>query len=249
MRARTLPDELRELFFPRGCLSCGERIPPEEAQGLICSGCRLRLRAPPPPFCPRCQLPQGTGHAPGEACPECAHWPPVLASARAGVVMDPVAGAMVHALKYRGWRELADLMAGKMAPEIPPGPTGPVVVPVPTTPWRRRIRSYNQAALLARAIATRGSLPLVEGLNRGAGRTQVRLGPRERRSNVEGAFSLDEEIGSLLRGREVILIDDVLTTGATAISAARVLRSGGVTSVRLLTFARSLPFGEKAGRW
>ena len=136
-------------------------------------------------------------------------------------------------------------MAERMAGELPLHPDDPIIVPVPTTSWRRRIRGYNQAALLAEAVASRRSLPLVRALSRGGGRTQVRLGPRERRSNVQGAFSLTENSCSLIRDREVILVDDVLTTGATAISAARALELGGVSSVHLLTFARSFPFTEK----
>lgn len=245
MSLQALAADLLEVFLPRGCLACGERIPPEETHGLICPMCLSRLRAPPPPFCPRCQLPRGTGYPPAETCLECAPWPSVLESARAAVVLDEVAGAMVHALKYRGWRDLADLMARKMKLEAPECLCDPLVVPVPTTPWRRRTRGYNQAALLAEGVARRTSLPVAEALLRGEGRTQVRLGPRERRSNVQGAFGLAGDTRSLIRGREVILVDDVLTTGATAIAAARVLHSGGVKGVRLLTFARSLPFAEK----
>lgn len=171
----------------------------------------------------------------------------MLQSARAAVILDEIPGAMVHALKYRGWRGLADLMAQMMAPDLPKGPPDPLVVPVPTTPWRRRTRGYNQAALIAEEVARRKQLSLVEALRRREGRTQVDLGPRARRSNVQGAFAIDESLRSRIRGREVILVDDVLTTGATAIAAARSLESAGVTTVRLLTFARSLPFAEREG--
>lgn len=239
--------ELLDLLLPRGCLACGERIPPEESDGLICPRCRSRLRPPPPPLCTRCQLPRGTAHTPGEGCEECAHWPPALDSARAAVVLDEVSGALVRALKYRGWSGLADLMSRMMTRHVPRGFVDPTVVPVPTTPWRQRTRGYNQAALLAEGVARRSSLPLVEVLRREVGRTQVNLGPRERRSNVQGAFLLAGNARSLIRGREVILVDDVLTTGATATDAVRALESGGVARIRLLTFARSLPFSERAG--
>ncbi|MGW8267887.1 MAG: double zinc ribbon domain-containing protein [Longimicrobiales bacterium] len=248
MTSRSLATDLLDLLLPRGCLACGERIPPEEPDGLTCSRCRSRLQAPTPPFCPRCQLPRGTGHAVGEACEECARWAPVLVSARAAVVLDEVSGPLVRALKYRGWSGLVDLMSRMMVRDLPPGFTEPTVVPVPTTPWRCRTRGYNQAALLAAGVARRGSLPLVEALRREGGRTQVELGPRERTSNVRGAFRLAANARSRIRGREVILVDDVLTTGATATAAARTLESGGVARVALLTFARSLPFTEGEGR-
>jgi len=161
------------------------------------------------------------------------------------VVLDDVAGAMVHALKYRGWGELAEDMAPRMAGEIPPDLPDPVIVPVPTTPWRRRTRGYNQASLLATAVSSITAVPSLEVLRRERGRTQVRLGPRERRSNVDGAFDLRGETRSLIRGRDVIVVDDVLTTGATANAITLALEPAGVASVRLVTFARSLPFSEK----
>jgi len=151
---------------------------------------------------------------------------------------------MVHALKYRGWAELAEFMAEGMSKEGFSKMGDPVLVPVPTTSWRRRTRGYNQAAILAEALARRCSIPVVEALLRRGGRTQVRLGPREREANVHGAFSIDVDFRSRMRGREVILIDDVLTTGATAVSAARALASGDPRSVHLRTFARALHFAR-----
>jgi len=165
------------------------------------------------------------------------------------VILDPVSGSLVHSLKYGGWAELAGFMAVRMAREIPGNLCEPLLAPVPTTPWRRRTRGYNQAALLAEALSSLTSIPLVNPLRRRQGRTQVRLDPRQRRANVRSAFHLEEDSRSRIQGREVILVDDILTTGATAISCALVLASGGVESVRLITFARSLPFSEKgAGR-
>ena len=151
----------------------------------------------------------------------------------------------MHALKYRGWAELAEFMAERMSREAFSHLEDPVLVPVPTTSWRRRTRGYNQATILAQALARRSSLPKVEALLRGGGRTQVRLGPREREANVQGAFSLQVDFRSHIRGREVILIDDVLTTGATAVSAAKALAPGDPRSVHLRTFARALPFAPK----
>lgn len=161
------------------------------------------------------------------------------------MILDEVSGALVHALKYRGWRELAGLMAGRMAPFIPQGLMDPLLVPIPTTPWRQRMRGYNQAFLLAEALAREVGLPLECAIHREAGGTQVRLGPRQRQANVRNAFSLTRPSGSRIRGRDVILIDDVLTTGATGVSAARTLERGFVSSVSLLTFARALPYSQR----
>jgi ComF family protein len=238
---------LFDLFLPRGCLACGDRIPPEEREGLVCGRCRSRLRGPPPPHCDRCQIPLGTGGVGGEDCPECSTWSAALSRTRSAVVLDPVAGAMVHALKYRGWSELAEVMARRMTSAMPQTPPGEILVPVPTTPWRRRTRGYNQAELLARALGRALSLPTVAALYRESGRTQVHLGPRERLANVRSAFAVRKGIRSRIRGRDVIVVDDVLTTGATANAAATTLVSGGAASVRVVTFARSLPYTETVG--
>ena len=244
MTSSTAVRDLLDLLLPRGCLACGERIPPEEGVSLVCPPCQARLKAPPPPFCPRCQAPRGTGHAPGEICLECQDWPRILVSARAAVVLDSVSGAMIHALKYRGGGNMAEVMGEKMAKNGAPGLASPLVVPVPTTRWRRRTRGYNQAAALAEALSRSWDLPMAEVLSRRAGRTQVRLTPRERAANVRRAFDISPAGRSRIRGRDVILVDDVLTTGATARAVVKALEEGGAASVQLRTFARSLPFSS-----
>ncbi|MBT8395848.1 MAG: ComF family protein [Gemmatimonadetes bacterium] len=248
MNPSALAKDLVELLLPRGCLGCGDRIPPEETEGLVCPRCRTLLRPPPDPRCFRCDAPLGTGRPKGSPCLECALWPDILASARAAVVLEPPADALVHALKYGGWRSLANLMGRKMAQVCPRALTDPLIIPVPTTPGRRRTRGYNQAFVLAEAVAEEVRGTVSEALARPRGRTQVRLGPSERRVNVEGSFVTVPSSRSRIRGREVILIDDVLTTGATALSATGVLAREGASSVCLLTFARALPFGGSGGR-
>jgi len=166
-------------------------------------------------------------------------------SARAAVIMEPPADALVHALKYGGWRGLGKLMGHRMVAATPPPLGNQVVVPIPTTPRRRRARGYNQARVLAETVAREMGIPLVDALHRPRGGTQVKLGPVERRKNVEGSFRVLPLARSRIQRSEVILIDDVLTTGATALSAALILGEFGAASVRLLTFARALPFGAE----
>ena len=153
---------------------------------------------------------------------------------------------MVHALKYEGWAELAPEMGAAMArvslPPAPPG-GGRWVVPVPTTRARVRRRGYNQAELLARSVAERLGEGLIEALVRTrGGATQVALHPSQRRANVRGVFAAREEEIPRLAGAHVVLVDDVLTTGATAAAAAEELVRVGVSEVTLLTYARALPF-------
>lgn len=193
----------------------------------------------------------GTGRSSGPsdgACLACAGWPAILVRARTAVALAPPADALVHALKYGGWRGLAAPMGLRMARHAPPDPSGPVpvVVPVPTTPRRRRRRGYNQARLLAEAYAAALDLPTVEALGRRQERgTQVALDPAARRANVAGAFTPSSPDAVRAVGdRAVILVDDVLTTGATVSAAAVALERAGATGVTVVAFARAVSGGR-----
>jgi ComF family protein len=182
----------------------------------------------------------------------CRTWPPALAYARHAYLLAPPADTLVHALKYEGWRELAPLMGRAMAalplPSLSPGGRR-VVVPVPTTSTRVRRRGYNQALLLASSVAERLDLEMWEALVRKrGGATQVALHPSQRRANVRGTFQARKEVLPVLRGVHVLLVDDVLTTGATAVAAATELDLAGVSEVTLLTYARALPFLRSTAR-
>jgi ComF family protein len=149
---------------------------------------------------------------------------------------------LVHALKYEGWPELAALMGAELAGvPLPEEDRSSVVVPVPTTAERRRLRGYNQAELLARSFAERTGRSLRRALVRpSAGRSQTSLTPAERRENVRGVFAPSPS-GDGVAGARVLLVDDVLTTGATASEAATTLASMGAARVTLVAFARALP--------
>ena len=161
------------------------------------------------------------------------------------MVLAPPADALVHALKYEGWRELAPEMGRAMARAVLPlerGPGDVAVVPVPTTLQRMRNRGYNQARLLADALGEVLDLPVVDALQRTrGGATQVALHPSQRRANVRGVFAVRADVSARLEGAHVLLVDDVLTTGATAGAAALELAQAGVSRVTLLTYARALP--------
>lgn len=243
--------DLLDLLLPTGCLGCGARVPPGSPHALVCPRCRSRLAPLPWPRCRRCHLPLGTGGGSPPSCEECDGWPPCLRGARSAVAMAPPADRLVHALKYEGWREVAGLMARRMARERPPGELDrdrALVVPVPTTRTRRKRRGYNQADVLAEAFSRAVERPLVRALRRrSGGGSQVALQPTERRANVRTAFAVRGQAAPRIRGRPVLLIDDVLTTGATAAAAAGVLERAGAQGVVIHTFARSLPYRTGAG--
>jgi ComF family protein len=149
---------------------------------------------------------------------------------------------LVHALKYEGWPELADTMGRELAKiRFPDEDASSLVVPVPTTAKRQRQRGYNQAELLAERFAARTGRLLRRALaRRSDGRSQTALTPAERRENVRGVFAPSGIEGDVA-GARVLLVDDVLTTGATASEAASELVSMGASHVTLVAFARALP--------
>jgi ComF family protein len=153
--------------------------------------------------------------------------------------MEPPADRLVHELKYRGWPALAGPLGERMAAVPWPAEAHEpaVVVPVPTTAKRLRERGYNQAERLADAVARTTARDMRPLLRRVSGtRTQTALQPAARAANVAGVFAPAE---NGIAGAHIILIDDVLTTGATAAECACVLRDAGACCIRLLTFARA----------
>lgn len=246
MRAPAALREVLNLLLPPGCIACGSWIPARSQADLVCRPCRSRLKPAPWPRCPRCHHPLGTGRVFAPVCRECDDWPTQLMHARSAYALVPPADALVHALKYEGWAELAVEMGRDMARLQLPAPAraeNVVVVPVPTTVKRVSERGYNQAELLAKSFSQGVGRPLVKALDRvRGGTTQVSLHPSERKANVKGAFAPRPGLDRSLNGAHAVLVDDVLTTGSTAVAAASALDEMGVSGVTLVTFARALPF-------
>lgn len=223
-----------DALLPARCHGCREAVPPG-TDHAVCTACRLRLRRAPAPRCPRCDHPARWALG---ACPGCEPLPDFVGTVRSAVLHRPPADALARALKYDGWRDLAEFMAGRMAPLIPEGAAG--LVPVPSPPRRERRRGFNPSRDLAGALSRRSGVPLVEALRRPReARRQVGLSPAERVANLRDAFvPAADPIG--VRG-PLVLVDDVLTTGATAASAATALGAAGARRVDVLTFARAIP--------
>ncbi|MDA0329972.1 MAG: hypothetical protein O2958_13320 [Gemmatimonadetes bacterium] len=247
--------DLVELFLPTGCVACGGWIPSREAPAIVCVLCRTRLHDPGWPRCPRCHHPRGTGRIEEPDCLECRAWPAELTGARYAYGLIPPADDLVHALKYEGWREVSEFMGVAMARAVSASPRvaldpvagrAPTVVPIPTTLTRIRSRGYNQAHLLADTLARTLGLTLRDALTRPtAPRSQTSLSPTERRENVRGAFQVTPGGAPWVRGAPILLVDDVLTTGATAAEAAVTLSGAGAGPITLVTFARALPQQSK----
>jgi predicted amidophosphoribosyltransferase len=247
---------LVDLVLPPACAVCGDWSPrrPDGRPRRVCLRCRSGLRPPTYPACGRCHAPARPvmrGALPLVSCSECSEWPEVLRSARWVAVQEGVARDLIHALKYGGWPELAEEMAGFMLTQLEALdlPLDVPLVPVPTTEARLKQRGYNQAERLATVLSHGSGRPVRNLLQRmGEGPSQVALPRDARLANVEGAFSVlpDAVPPGVSLGTDssiVILVDDVLTTGSTAAAAAGVLGAEGVTAVHLITFARALSDG------
>lgn len=212
------------------CLGCGTLHVDVPEYGL-CSRCAEKLTLLEPPFCPRCGKPGWMME-----CGDCALLPPDALDGRGSAyAYEPPVSKLVQALKYSGVypaaRALAAGMDAVMGPEA-----YDALVPVPLYKGRMRRRGFNQAATLAEALASMRGIPAIDALVRVRNtQTQTRLTADGRKENMRGAFSACGDI----RGMSILLIDDVLTTGATAAACAVVLKDAGAAKVVLLTAARA----------
>jgi len=230
------------LVYPEVCQLCGVgRATP--AEGFVCAGCRGQARFIEPPFCERCGRPyQGEVSGPFEcaACRE-AGWP--FCSARSAVVARDGVLEAIRRYKYRRalWFEpfLAGLLISRAAPALAAGPWH-WLVPVPLHPTKHRQREFNQAERLADRLSEATRIPVHKGLLRRVAPTptQTLLSRPERLANMGRAFALRR--GARLHGQRLVLVDDVLTTGATTGACAGVLLAGGAGEVCVWTVARGI---------
>jgi len=229
------------VLFPPVCVGCRRQV---TEPGALCGGCWQDLRFLEKPWCAVMGTPfqydMGEGFLSAEAIAN----PPPFDRARAAVAYSGVARRMVQSLKYSDRTDLAPWMARWMAragAELVA--EADVVLPVPLHRWRFFSRRFNQSAELARAIAAMSGKPFAPDaiLRVKPTRQQVGLGISERQDNVRAAFKVPPHCDIEVRGRRVLLVDDVYTTGATVSSVSKALRKSGAAAVDVLTFARVLP--------
>ena len=220
-------EALADLFYPRRCVGCSGR-----ASDVLCRPCFEALPEIAPPLCGRCGLPTAFEVY---GCDGCRTVNLAFDGARAPLRYEGVGKGAVHALKYGGYRPvverlMAPLMAGSLGDE-----RFDAVVAVPLHRARLAKRGFNQAELLGRAVAGRIGAPFLDTLRAVRGtRDQVELTALVRRENVAGAFAARGPVPGRL-----LLVDDVMTTGATLNECARVLRTSGAREVQALTLCRT----------
>ena len=219
------------LLFPKWCIGCGKE------GDFICYSCLNLLPRVLPPLCPRCGRPQPSGII----CPSCVSWQAEIDGIRSPFRFDGVMSQAIYQLKYKNIRALAACLAQQLndyliANSVP----GEVLVPVPLHRKRLRERGYNQSSLLARELGKLTSLPVVDDclIRQRHAFPQARTSSvGDRQNNVAGAFTCHNQG---LRDKQVLLIDDVATSGATLNACAAELKAAGAASVWGLTLAREI---------
>ena len=226
-----------DLMLPPVCLACHE---PLAAHAALCAQCWQRIDFIREPLCDRLGLPLPYGGGEVTLSAAASRRTPDYGRARAVARFDGVMRDLVHRLKYSDHHELLDLFAPMLrgaGHELLA--RADCLVPVPLHPWRLWQRRFNQAAMLAERLSRITGLPAEHGALRRVKRTvsQVNLSWRERRRNVDAAFAVSPRWVERVQGRHVLLIDDVITTGATVEACARILKEAGACEVDVLALA------------
>lgn len=236
--ARRFAETALSLFYPPHCAMCSADT---AAREHLCESCAKKARRIEPPFCRQCSQPF-EGAIDGEfTCSNCADRSFHFDCAVSRYLSRGPVREFIHRFKYERHFHLRHQLAAWLAETLQDQristQPGDALVPVPLHSARFREREFNQAEVLARLLAKRSGLPLLPCLRRiRYTTTQTRLDRHERMENLRGAFRVRQS--PRVKGRHLILVDDVLTTGSTVDECARVLREAGAASVRVVTVAR-----------
>lgn len=227
-----------DLLFPPQCLLCETFV---SRFGVLCAQCWPAIGFIAPPYCIRCGLPFAYTLGEGAVCAECIRDSPPYAQARAALRYDDASRKLVMALKYHDQQQLARTYARWMmqaGAELLARTD--LIVPVPLHKRRFLSRRYNQSALLAQALARESSLPVcADALVRvRATMPQTGLSRTERQKNLKNAFGASPRHAEHLRGKNILLIDDVMTTGTTLLHCTKALHFVHAAEVNVLTLAR-----------
>lgn len=221
--------QLSQTLLPGSCLLCGA----DSGSQLLCTGCKADLPPAPQQRCPQCG--EQTTHS--EHCGACLKDPPAFTRTTAIFSYEFPVDRIIHAFKYGQQLAIADWAADTLAPALAGYPYDKII-PLPLHPDRLRQRGFNQSAEIARRLSKKlGLAHDCTSLNRSrATAPQAELALKERARNVRGAFECQRD----LSGQRLLLVDDVMTTGATLREAARILKLHGAAQIDIAVIARAL---------
>lgn len=229
---------LKNFFFPPSCAECGVLIVEDVG---VCAQCWQKISYIEKPLCDQMGVPFEYDPGSELLCAQALASPPPYARARYVARYDDVARSLVQKMKYSDQTYLGKFMGGlmvKFGSELLQD--SDVIIPVPLHPRRLFMRRFNQASLLADDVSSRSGLP-VEHLiltRKYPTRSQIGLSANERQKNVARAFDVDTRHHQMLKGKRVLLIDDVVTTGSTIEACTKTLLQAGANHVNILAFAR-----------
>jgi ComF family protein len=231
---------LLDIIYPPHCISCGDIV---SENGNICPDCWGDINFITDPQCEICGFPFDFEVMAGSICAGCAKKPPSFSRARAVFLYDDASSSMVTSFKYSDRVENRAAYARWMArvgrdiiTEVD------FIIPVPLHFFKLLTRKYNQAALLSHEIARIADKEVLARaiIRKKYTKTQAAFSHKGRFKNIGGAFKINPKYQQILYGKKILLVDDVVTTGATADECAKVLRKAGVERVELLTLAKTL---------
>ena len=243
--ARPIVVPLLDYALPPRCPACGDIVTETQA---FCADCWRSIEFLGDPLCRVCGLDLPSQAMGEEAqCGACLAEPPPFDRARAVMRYGEVGRGIAHRLKYSRRVSLARVMAAQMRRliQLEEGEEA-MFVPVPLHRWRIWSRGFNQAALIGRQLSRFTGLPLETGLLKRTVNTPPlhSLGRRKRAQTLKGAFALADGAKDRIRGKTVILIDDIWTTGATASACAQLLKHGGAARVEVICWTRAGDAGD-----
>lgn len=229
---------LLDLFFPRNCILC-RRYDPATASDPLCPACFQKVRFNHPPFCLKCSRPLPAFSVEG-LCRDCLDFHPAFDYAWAATLYAGPVEQLLPRYKFHNTTSLRKTFSGLIRTFLDRYELridADIIVPLPLHPTRLRERGYNQAALIAEALAQSIGIPLVtSGIERTRHTSrQSELGRKERFTNIKSAFRITRP--NYFEGRHVLLVDDLITTGATVSEAALALKSAKANRVGVLALA------------
>jgi len=231
---------INNLIFPANCLSCKKHCSTQKPSDVLCLSCQEAIQFNRTPFCPKCSRSLGEKFD-RVKCAVCAEHPPVFDFAWGSCLYDEHLRHLIHSFKYNQKTSLRRPFAQRMIKFIKTHNFDiaqfDYLMPIPLFPTRQRERGYNQSYLLAQLIGQHFDIPLsTKSLKRvHHTETQTRFTQKERWTNIHDAFRIKNS--AEIDGKNILLLDDLLTTGATSSEAARTLKKSGAQTVGVLTLA------------